>query len=215
MTEKNPEIKIADLNDYIKEPGPITGRGTCGWCNHKASLVSVSPVFKTSKNKHVRTFKCSACDSLLLVICDTSRSEYGTIYPSKRLKPNSNHFKNPVKQYYEEGVECMNIDAYNGALSCFRKAIESTGKLFMKDDFDRNTSAWNVIESAVEQNILPSNLKEAMRDIKNLGNNGVHVNDKDPGHEDAIKTKTTLELMYQMMDLSENHNISSEEKRKN
>ncbi|MGB2841416.1 MAG: DUF4145 domain-containing protein [Halobacteriota archaeon] len=94
-----------------------------------------------------------------------------------------------IENYYQEGIRCISADAPNGAVTLFRKVIHAIGIHYDLAKKDDNKTLHKIIQELYNHGHIVEKLKDALLGVKDIGNDGAHINENEPDLEQALKIK--------------------------
>ncbi|MFA4930943.1 MAG: DUF4145 domain-containing protein [Patescibacteria group bacterium] len=168
--------------------------GICPWCNQSSG-------FKISGKKSEGTIP---------LICDTCRKHiiYDVykrfVFPLATLEA-LNDLPNEIDKYYQEALRCISVEAPNGAATLFRKIIHQVGILYGVAKPNDKTSIMGIVEKIEKDGHINNKLVEALRRVKDLGNDGAHINKNEPNFEQIHIVKNLIDNFLQATVLQDNN----------
>lgn len=181
------EDKIEILRENIGEVDSdkkVVLRGRCPYCNDRATYRQLTYGLKSSKitGKTV-PLQCEGCSSIVAYSIPQ-----GKIYPAPMLK-GLEGLPGEIEKYYLEGIRCISADAPNGAVTLFRKVIHAIGIHYDLAKKDDNKTLYKIIQELYNHGHIVEKLKDALLGVKDIGNDGAHINENEPDLEQALKIK--------------------------
>lgn len=127
---------------------------------------------------------------LSFVIYDKLNDRVSHVYPLPDFDPNDYHEAIPekVREDLAEAARCLYADAYKGAVSMCRRAIQRIILDKIKDPTLKNKKLWEQIDELFNAGFITKHLKEAAHEIRHFGNFGAHPSNDildDTTYEDA------------------------------
>jgi len=183
------EYKIAN-SDYYARPSGYQGQnmisGICPFCNQSSG-------FKINGEKSGDTvpLKCDNCNKN--VIWDYAEC---IVLPVAKLNSLVGLPEN-VNRYYQEALNCIAALAPNGAATLFRKLIHQVGIHYEVAKINDNTSLMGIVEKLEKEGHINKKLVEALRRVKDLGNDGAHINENEPDMEQIYVVKNLIDSFLQ------------------
>ena len=184
--------------------------GTCRFC--KTSM-SFNADFKMDslynlkqKNHQVVSLVISEITEILKSPTDLStwfdRFQYTPILPATETPPE--YLPSEVEIIFKEAAKCFSIGCYNAAGAMFRLCLDITTKQILDNHLNKNPTANDkkTIHSRLkwifENEILPSDLEDLSRGIKDDGNDAAHDGslNKDDAEDLLDFTYILLERVY-------------------
>ena len=199
------EYKIANQSFY-NDPSHYQGcnmiSGICPFCGQSSG-------FKINGQKSGDTvpLKCDNCDKN--VVWDFYKD---LVLPVARLSSLKN-IPVDIDNYYQEAIECIAALSPNGAATLFRKLIHQVGIHYNVAKINDNTSLMGIVEKLESEGHINKKLVEALRRVKDLGNDGAHVNENEPDMDQIYLVKSLIDSFLQATVLQDS-NIEKYDKSK-
>jgi hypothetical protein len=168
----------------------------CPHCNVLAQMNILSNHYDEAMRMNFRVYYCENCRkhifrSIKRVRSGNIFSDEGLIhqYPSE-LELVDDAVPNEVSKLYKEGIRCINAEAPNGAMTCFRKALQV---ICIKKGANPSNELWEQIDSVLSKRVL-----ELSTEIRKWGNIGAHLDRivPDPTSEQAKQVKDFFEIIF-------------------
>ncbi|HSU72220.1 MAG TPA: DUF4145 domain-containing protein [Candidatus Binatia bacterium] len=168
----------------------IVARGSCPFCTDKVTFrqITYNDPESIIEGRMVAV-RCEGCNSILSLSIDTNK-----LHPSPRIKGILG-VPSAIERYYQEGLRCISVDAPNGAATLFRKAIHQLGIHYGVATKNDKKELYEIIKELHAKEHIPGKLKEALLGMKDVGNDGAHVNENEPDLVQAMKLKALLETV--------------------
>jgi len=183
------EYKIVN-SAYYNDPSPYQGQniisGICPFCRHSSG-------FKINGHKSGDTvpLKCDNCEKN--VVWDFNKR---IVLPVAKLNSLLN-LPEDINHYYQEALNCIAALSPNGAATLFRKMIHQVGIHYGVAKKNDNTSLMGIVEKLEEAGHINKKLVEALRRVKDLGNDGAHVNENEPAMDQIYVVKNLIDSFLQ------------------
>jgi hypothetical protein len=183
------EYKIANQT-YYNNPSSYQGQnmtsGICPFCNQSSG-------FKINGKKAGGTvpLKCDNCEKN--VVWDYEKK---IVLPVAKLNSLCGLPTN-INNYYQEAVNCIAALAPNGAATLFRKLIHQVGIHYGVAKINDNTPLMGIVEKLEIEGHINKKLVEALRRVKDLGNDGAHINENEPDMEQIYVIKNLMDSFLQ------------------
>lgn len=175
--------RLTNPNGYI---GRNVISGICPFCNQSSG-------FKISGNKGSDTLPLSCDNCGKNIVWDYTKR---IVLPV--AKPVSiSGLPADIDHYYQEALNCMTALAPNGAATLFRKLIHQVGIHYKVAKIDDDTSLMGVVEKLETEGHINKKLVEALRRVKDLGNDGAHVNKNEPDMDQIVIVKNLIDSFLQ------------------
>ena len=101
-----------------------------------------------------------------------------------------------IGKYYQEGIRCISADAPNGAVTAFRKVIHAIGIHYgIAKVNDNKQTLYKIIQELCDHEHIVKKLKDALIGVKDIGNDGAHINENEPDIEQALKIKHLIDTV--------------------
>jgi transposase-like protein len=176
--------------------------GICPFCNHSSGFKVNG--YKTSDTVPLR---CDNCQKN--VIWDYSESIVLPVAKVDSLK----NLPPEIDRYYQESLNCIAALAPNGSATLFRKLIHQVGIHYGVATKDDKNSIMGIVEKLQSAGHINQKLVEALRRVKDLGNDGAHVNENEPTMDQIHIIKKLIDSFLQATVLQD-ENIAHYDKTK-
>lgn len=168
--------------------------GICPFC-------TVSSGFKINGHKNAETIplKCDSCDKNVIwdfvgqIILPVAKPGALTNLPTD------------IDRYYQEALNCVAALSPNGAATLFRKLIHQVGVHYGVAKINDSTPLMGIVEKLETEGHINKKLVEALRRVKDLGNDGAHVNENEPDMEQIYLVKSLMDSFLQATVLQDDH----------
>jgi len=184
-------MKYEILNkDYYFNPSPYQGHnmvsGICPFCG-------ICSGFKINGQKTGNTvpLKCDNCEKN--IIWDFYES---VVLPIAKLDSLSD-LPEDINHYYQEAINCIAALSPNGAATLFRKLIHQVGIYYGVAKINDDISLMGIVEKLEIEGHINKKLVEALKRIKDLGNDGAHVNKNEPDMDQIYLVKDLMDSFLQ------------------
>lgn len=183
------QYRITDIQTLTSPNGHI-GRnvvsGICPFCGQSSG-------FKISgiKGSDTLPLGCDNCGKNVVWVCSQR-----IILPVAKTNSLSG-LPDDINHYYQEGLNCMTAMAPNGAATLFRKLIHQVGIHYKVAKVNDNTQLMVIVEKMEADGHINKKLVEALRRVKDLGNDGAHVNKNEPNMEQISIIKDLVDSFLQ------------------
>lgn len=119
-----------------------------------------------------------ACE-LSFVIYDKLNSEVRWVYPLPSFDADDFHEAIPekVREDLAEGRRCFYAGAYKGAVTMYRRAVQSIVLNKITDPSIKTKELWQQIDELFKQGFITASLKDTAHEIRHFGNFGAHPSD--------------------------------------
>lgn len=177
--------------------------GICPFCGQSSG-------FKINGQKSGETLplKCDNCDKNVIWL-------YEKFLVLPVAKPNSLlNLPQDIDHYYQEALNCIAALSPNGAATLFRKLIHQVGIHYEVAKSNDNTSLMGIVEKLAEEGHINSKLVEALKRVKDLGNDGAHVNENEPDMNQIYLVKSLIDSFLQATVLQDSNIEKYDESKK-
>lgn len=180
----------------------LTGR--CAFCRHIGTLIQLGDDLEVTEHFFAGLRCCPnpSCRALMFV----RYSIYSDleITPPPLIPFDGQNIPNPVLRVFREAVVCHSVKCYSAAAIMIRRTLEE-----ICDDRSANgPNLFKRIEDLGSKIVLPQELREALHELRLLGNDAAHIEAEtyakvsDEEVTVAIEfTKEILKATYQYADL--------------
>jgi hypothetical protein len=160
--------------------------GTCPFCGQSSG-------FKINGQKSGNTIPlvCDNCSRNILWDFDKTM-----VLPIAKLNSLSN-VPGDIDHYYQEALNCIAALSPNGAATLFRKLIHQIGIHYDVAKVNDSISLMSIVEKLENEGHINNKLVEALRRVKDLGNDGAHVNKNEPSMDQIYLVKDLIDSFLQ------------------
>ena len=177
---------IGNISSYNQ----IVLRGRCPYCNERATFRQMSYDLENSQiTGQTVSLQCEGCSSIVAFSVTQTK-----LYPAPMLK-GLEGLPEEIDKYYQEGIRCISADAPNGAVTAFRKVIHAIGIHYEIAKVNDNKTLYKLIQELYDQEHIVKKLKDALIGVKDIGNDGAHINENEPDIEQALKIKHLIDTV--------------------
>lgn len=175
----------------------------CPICGHKGTFKSLiddpDVVDKPQARRYLRRL-CpnSTCNSLIFVIVNSVNEIF--TFPSNVISFDKENIPDKVLNAFEEAVTCHSNQCYIASGIMIRKTLE----VLCLDKGANGSNLFQKLTNLAQTIMIPQELKDAMQDIRLLGNDAAHVEAQtyDQVSKEEIEisiefTKEILKAIYQ------------------
>lgn len=165
-------------------------RGKCPHCNDRVTFRQIdgcvySRVFKDNSV----SVCCEGCSSISVFLLNKNK-----LYPSPRLD-SIKDLPEEIDKYYQEGIRCISADSPNGAVTLFRKAIHSIGIYYDIAKINDDKDLYGIINELHNKGHITRKIRDSLLVIKDIGNDGAHINENEPDMEQAQVLKKLIDMI--------------------
>lgn len=160
--------------------------GICPFCTQSSG-------FKINGSRSSKTvpLKCDNCEKN--VVWDYEKRTVLPVAKEKSLK----NLPEEIDNYYQEALNCMTALSPNGAATLFRKLIHKIGIHYAVAKVNDDQKLMEIVEKLETEGHINKKLVEALRRVKDLGNDGAHVNKNEPNMEQIYVVKDLMDSFLQ------------------
>ncbi len=192
-TVKDMEDEVEKLHSNIGQPQAhkqVVLRARCPFCNDRVTFRQLEHSLTDSRIVgNSVALQCEGCHS----ICSYSLREK-KFYPSAKIK-GLEGLPTEIEKYYKEALRCLEADSPNGAVTLFRKIIHALGINYgIAEKNDRKSFVAIVTALYLGEHIVEK-LRDALLGIKDIGNDGAHINDNEPDMEQAKNIRKLVDTV--------------------
>jgi hypothetical protein len=178
--------------------------GICPFCNQSSG-------FKINgiKSSDSVPLKCDNCDKNVVW-------DYVNKIVLPCAKPNSlTGLPDDIDSYYQEALNCIAALAPNGAATLFRKLIHQVGIHYEVAKINDGIPLMGIVEKLEKGGHINKKLVEALRRVKDLGNDGAHVNKNEPDMDQIHVIKNLIDSFLQATVLQDTNIQKYDQSKKN
>jgi hypothetical protein len=190
------------IESKINGPTPIVSL-ECPHCGHFGTFQNIGADNGLKTNGKTHSFgqrQCPRpqCNGHIFTIC--FGHDLIACYPPKLISYDSTNIPKPILESFQEAIICFSSDCIKASAIMIRKTLEEICN-------DKNANGNNLfkrLENLSEKIVLPIELREAMQELRLLGNDAAHIEAKtyDEIGKDEIEisiefTKEILKGIYQ------------------
>jgi hypothetical protein len=160
--------------------------GICPFCSESSG-------FKINGRRGANTLpiKCDTCDRNVIW-------DYAKEITLPVARPNSlKLLPEDIDPYYQEALSCIAALSPNGAATLFRKLIHLVGIHYEVAKINDDKTLMGIVEELEKAGHINKKLVEALRRVKDLGNDGAHVNKNEPDMDQIYVVKDLIDSFLQ------------------
>ncbi len=171
------------------ETNSIVLRGTCPFCTSKSTFRQVAENSESSSYRgSMIALQCEGCNAIVSYCLDKE-----IMYPSPKLE-GVKDLPESIAKYYNEALDCLSANAPNGAVTMFRKVIHALGIHYNVAKVNDNANLYAIINKLQADGHIVPKIRDALLSVKDIGNDGAHVNDNEPDMEQALCLKELIDV---------------------
>ncbi len=176
-------------------------RGNCPFCSDKVTFRARTYNVDPSKvlNSQMVGIQCEGCGSISSYNVNENK-----LYPAPMLE-SLKDLPKEISNYYLEGVRCISADAPNGAVTLFRKVIHALGIHYKISEKEDNKILYDIIKELHTEGHIVEKIKDALLGIKDIGNDGAHINENEPSIDQAKTLKELIDVVLNSTVLCDTH----------
>ncbi|WP_224830310.1 DUF4145 domain-containing protein [Saliphagus infecundisoli] len=158
------------------------------------SLRQKAEVEKSDELGYVVPVGCDGCKSIITLVYPTKENQDPYLIPPPKVD-GVEDLPDPINKYYEEALDCISADAPNGATTLFRKTIHAVAIHYDIAEIDDSMSIYKMIENLDKEGQINNKLRESLLAVKDIGNDGAHINENEPDIEQALAIKELIDAV--------------------
>ena len=174
-----------------RNTGEVVARGECPYCGTAVSFIQVGSSGDSTMKGPMVALECKGCLSI-----SAYNKESDRLYPTPDLEGLSG-LPEDINHYYQEALQCMSVEAPNGAATLFRKLIHAISVHYGIVETDDYMSIPKMIGKLEEEDVILPRFEEALTEIKELGNDGAHINENEPDMDQIETVRRLIEAILQ------------------
>lgn len=187
-------------------------RGTCPYCNDQATFRQLSVWFQSRTEGNMLSILCEGCSSVMTFSANKQK-----ICPAPMMK-GVERLPEEIDKYYQEALRCISADSPNGAVTLFRKTIHAIGIHYGIAEKSDNKKLFEIINKLEADGHINPKIKNALIGIKDIGNDGAHINENEPNIEQALILKELIDMTLDstilcdqsLTTIKEKHNVNKQ-----
>ena len=169
----------------------------CPYCHIHAQMNPTSSKNNYSINQNFTIFICQNCEKMIFQSSKIKLRGTVTIqgsvihqYPSSAEKVDES-VPETVAKMFQQGVRCVNNNAPDGAMTCFRKCLQ---KICAQKEADPDKDLWEQIDDVLQGRVV-----ELSTEIRKWGNIGAHPDEnvEELTMAQARQVQEFMEIIFQ------------------
>jgi hypothetical protein len=160
-------------------------RGTCPICENRAIFEQINYMTRSGIMGNMIPLICQGCNSIVIYAYDLKR-----MFPTPSLK-GVEGLPEEIDKYYQEALRCMSAECPNGAVILFRKTVHAIGKYYKCE----KSEVYDIIKELEIKGHITKKTKNALISIKDIGNDGAHINENEPDMAQAYLLKSLMDTV--------------------
>lgn len=178
--------------------GKVVLRGTCPFCGDRVTFKQINCMIQNRINGHMVPILCEGCTSIVIYSNNEEK-----MYPSQMIK-GVEGLPKEIDKYYKEALRCVSAYSPNGAVTLFRKTIHAIGIHYSIANKNDDKNLFEIIKKLEDEGHITKKIKDALLGIKDIGNDGAHINENEPDMSQAL-------ILKELIDMTLNSTILSDE----
>ena len=177
--------------------GEIILRATCPFCNCRATFRKINEAIPSNIKGYMIPLLCEGCNSVVIISLSDNK-----LYPTSMVK-GLEGLPEEIDKYYQEALRCMSADSPNCAVTLFRKTIHAIGIYYGIANIDDNKKLFEIIKKLEDDGHITPKIKNALDGIRDIGNDGAHINKNEPDMSQALILKKLIDMTLNSTVLSD------------
>lgn len=169
----------------------LVARGTCSYCQKEVGLRQVGSYESSEQLGYMVAVRCDNCHSIMAISLLEGES---TLHPAPDIQGLSDIPKG-IENYYQEALDCLSARAPNGAVTLFRKTIHAIAIHYGIADIDESMGIYEMVNELHDSGEINEKLRKSLLAVKDLGNDGAHINENEPDMEQAFAIKELIDAV--------------------
>lgn len=176
--------------------GDRVARGRCSICGHLVSLRQKAGLEESDELGYVIPVRCDGCYSIMMLVYPGEDDENPYILPAPKVNGVDNLPKS-IEKYYQEALDCISAGTPNGATTLFRKTIHAVAIHYGIAEVNDSMTIYEMIDELNEEGHINNKLRKSLMTVKDIGNDGAHINENEPDLEQALAIKELIDAVLQ------------------
>ena len=173
------------------QTGNAVAKGTCSFCSNKAAFRQVGTYEEGEKLGFAVAVRCDGCHSIMVISYSDGEA---TLYPTQNIE-GITEVPDPIDSYYREALDCLSVGAPNGAVTLFRKTIHAIAIHYDLAEVDESMRIYDMVNELHEAGEINEKLRRSLLAVKDLGNDGAHINKNEPDMSQALAIKDLIDAV--------------------
>jgi len=169
----------------------IVANGTCSFYGREAAFRQIGTFERSEETGFSVSVRCDGCHSIMTI---SISDEEVTVHPSQNIT-GVNDVPNPIDEYYQEALDCLSVKSPNGAVTLFRKTIHAIAIHYDLAEVDESSGIYEMVNDLHEEGEINEKLRKSLLAVKDLGNDGAHINENEPDMEQSMATKELVDAV--------------------
>ena len=169
----------------------VVANGECRFCSTTVGLRQLATLQRSSTIGVAIPVRCDNCHAVLTLSYNTD-THSAKLYPSPSVE-GVKGIPESVNAYYQEALSCLSADAPSGAATLFRKTIHAIAIHYGIAEVDDSMGIYEMVNSLKDSGEINEKLRKSLNGVKDLGNDGAHINENEPDMEQAERMKGMID----------------------
>ena len=169
----------------------IVAKGSCPFCHMNVGFRQIAKSESGDVFDYSIPVKCDSCFSVFTL---TYSDGDASIHPTPTVS-GVEDVPDAIDLYYQEALDCLSANAPNGAVTLFRKTIHAIAIHYDIAEVDESMGIYEMINELHEEGQINEKLRKSLLAVKDLGNDGAHINDNEPDMDQAIAIKELIDAV--------------------
>lgn len=169
----------------------IVANGTCSFCGRDAAFRQVGTYESGDELGHAVAVRCDGCHAIMVI---SIMNDEATLYPRHKIQ-GINDVPDSIEQYYQEALSCLSAEAPNGAVTLFRKTIHAIAIHYDIAEVNESMGIYEMVNELHEEGEINEKLRKSLLAVKDLGNDGAHINTNEPDMDQAMAIKDLIDAV--------------------
>lgn len=169
----------------------IVAKGTCPFCNMGVGFRQISELEEGEVFEYTLPVRCDSCYSVFSISYSNGEA---LVHPTPSVD-GVEDVPEAIDQYYQEALDCLSAQAPNGAVTLFRKTIHAIAIHYEIAEVDESMGIYEMINELHDDGQINEKLRKSLLAVKDLGNDGAHINENEPDMEQARAIKELIDAV--------------------
>ena len=171
--------------------GELVAKGVCAFCSRHIGFRQVGTYERSETIGFAVAVRCDNCHAIQTI---GLHDEDASLFPAPDVEGVTD-VPEMVNQYYQEALDCLSTGASNGAAALFRKTIHAIAIHYEIAEVDDSTGIYQMVNDLHEEGEINEKLRKSLLAVKDLGNDGAHINENEPDLEQALAMKDLIDVV--------------------
>lgn len=137
---------------------------------------------------------CSFCDKNVAFRQVGTYESGDDLYPTHKIQ-GVDDIPDPIDQYYQEALNCLSVEAPNGAVTLFRKTIHAIAIHYDIAEVNESMGIYEMVNKLHGEGEINEKLRKSLLAVKDLGNDSAHINENEPDMSQAMAIKDLIDAV--------------------